>query len=80
MLLVRSKRDQGGSIVNIGGHEDNKRYDTGSNSPIIIGDVMSNAGETWLRFMSKQAGRALEGATDIITTPAKWLAHMQNYW
>jgi hypothetical protein len=80
MFSIRPKRDQGGSIINIGGHEDNRNYEARDNSPIIIGDTMAPLGDTWLRFAGKQAGRVLEGTTDILTSPAKWLAHMQDYW
>jgi hypothetical protein len=77
---MSARQRRAGSFINFGGHEDNKQFSVRDNSPIIIGDSVPPAGQTWLRFAGKQAGRLLEGSTDIVTAPAKWLSHMQDNW
>ncbi|CAF1539481.1 unnamed protein product [Adineta ricciae] len=78
-ILPRTKSDHG-SFINLGGVEESKHLATGDNSPIFIGDSRPPAHDTWLRFAGKQAGRLIEGTTDVATAPVKWLNHMQDNW
>jgi hypothetical protein len=74
------QRRSSGSLLNFGGQEDNKHFHVRDNSPIFLGDSMPLVGDTWLRHTGKQVGRVLEGTTDLVTSPVKWLSHMQDYW
>jgi hypothetical protein len=68
--------------MNIGGRETN---------PHVIGDrnhISFNTGsrkeedgeETLLRKTGTEIGRILEGGTNVVLAPAKWLSHMQENW
>ena len=78
-MHIRQRRSSG-SLLNFGGQEDNKHFHVRDNSPIFLGDSTPLVGDTWLRHTGKQVGRVLEGTTDLITSPVKWLTHMQDYW
>lgn len=65
---------------NIGGKENNVNID-GTNNKIMLSNApQEEQDETLLRKTGTQVGRLLEGGTDIIVAPAKWLNHMQENW
>ncbi|CAF0899949.1 unnamed protein product [Adineta ricciae] len=64
---------------NIGGHEQNTVISGANNSLRTTNPVDSND-ETLLRKFGSQLGRMLQGGTDIVISPAKWLSHMQDNW
>lgn len=72
------KRD---SIFNFGGADNSQNIEGDRNS--IFGSTQSPANvgqETLIRKTAHQIGRLLEGGTDVITSPVRWLAHMQENW
>ncbi|CAF3273736.1 unnamed protein product [Rotaria socialis] len=66
--------------INLGGLEKNPQI-SGTNNKVSYGDGASREQQTTLlRKAGDQAGRILEGGTDVVIAPAKWLAHMQENW
>ncbi|CAF4284864.1 unnamed protein product, partial [Rotaria magnacalcarata] len=64
--------------INLGGLEKNPQI-SGTNNKVSYGDGASREQQkTLLRKAGDQAGRILEGGTDVVIAPAKWLAHMQE--
>ncbi|CAF4262950.1 unnamed protein product [Rotaria magnacalcarata] len=68
--------------VNIGGHEKNTNHYINGNDNNLNFDSEESQEEqlTLLRKAGQQAGRILEGGTDVAMAPVKWLAHMQDNW
>lgn len=65
---------------NIGGKETNVNID-GTNNKIMLGpSSQKEEEETLLKKTGTQVGRLLEGGTDIVVAPAKWLNHMLDNW
>ncbi|CAF1615749.1 unnamed protein product [Rotaria magnacalcarata] len=66
--------------VNLGGLEKNPQI-TGSDNKVFYGDGAGREEQTTLlRKAGDHAGRILEGGTDVVIAPVKWLAHMQENW
>ena len=66
--------------INFGGSEKNAKI-AGNDNKILFNDGPSNEEqETLLRKTGAQVGRLLEGGTDLMVAPAKWLVHMQENW
>ncbi|CAM4843652.1 unnamed protein product [Rotaria magnacalcarata] len=54
---------------------------TGSDNKVFYGDGAGREEQTTLlRKAGDHAGRILEGGTDVVIAPVKWLAHMQENW
>lgn len=67
-------------LWNIGGHENHQKVH-GNENQINIGVEPSRVGqETLLRKAGHQLGRVLEGGSDLLVAPAKWINHMQSNW
>jgi hypothetical protein len=65
---------------NIGGSESNP-YIQGNDNRITYGGAAKlEEPATLLQKAGHQVGRILEGGTEIVTAPAKWLGHMQENW
>ena len=65
---------------NVGGKETNVQIDGTSNSIMLGNTPQKEEDETLLQKTGTQVGRLLEGGTDIVVAPAKWLNHMQENW
>ena len=66
--------------ANIGGQEQNPKIH-GNNNKVMFGSAAdAEAQLTLLRKAGQQVGKILEGGTDVVLAPAKWLAHMQDSW
>ncbi len=60
-----------------------KEYKSGDHSPLIVNDGGQPATATTknvLQNLGHQTNRVLEGATDAVLTPFKWLSHITHYW
>lgn len=68
--------------VNLGGHETNPNaYIKGNENKVIFGGGDDQDLQlTLLRKAGHQAGRLLEGGTDVAMAPAKWIKDMQENW
>ena len=66
--------------TNFGGNEKNAKIAGNDNKIIFNGGSSKEEQETLLRKTGAQVGRLLEGGTDLVVAPAKWLAHMQENW
>jgi hypothetical protein len=64
---------------NIGGQETNHLIQ-GNDNVVTNGDSNKPGEETLLRKAGSQVGKVLQGGTDLVVAPAKWLAHMQDNW
>lgn len=68
--------------VNFGGRESNP-YIAGDRNQITFNaspQQQAEDEETLLRKAGTQVGKILEGGTDLVIAPAKWLVHMQENW
>jgi hypothetical protein len=67
-------------LWNFGRNENNPRVD-GDLNQISIGVGPAKVGqETLLRKSGHQLGRGLEGGSDFLVAPTKWINHMQDIW
>jgi hypothetical protein len=66
--------------LNIGGHESNPQINGANNQVLSVGEPEKGEPSTLLRKAGNQVGKILEGGTNIVIAPAKWLAHMQENW
>ncbi|CAF2057506.1 unnamed protein product [Rotaria magnacalcarata] len=65
---------------NLGGQEQNPDI-SGDNNKVMFGSAADAKMKlTLLRKAGHQAGRILEGGTDIVVAPARWLTYMQENW
>ncbi|CAF4060280.1 unnamed protein product [Rotaria magnacalcarata] len=65
--------------INFGGLEKNPQI-SGTDNKVSCGDGASREQQTTLlRKAGDQAGRILEGETDVVIAPAKWLVNMLTY-
>ena len=63
-----------------GSHEQHNSIQ-GSNNKLEVNSGISKPGqETLIRKAGHEIGRVLEGGTDVLTAPAKWINHMQDNW
>ena len=66
--------------INLGGLEKNPQI-SGSDNKVVYGlEVGLEEQTTLLRKAGSQVGRILEGGTDVVIAPVKWLDHMQENW
>ena len=65
---------------NLGGHESNANIKGNENKVAFGGEMGANGQRTLLRKAGHEIGKILEGGVDIVISPAKWLAHMQENW
>lgn len=63
-----------------GTNEDHNTIHGNDNKVEIHNGVSKQGQETLVRKAGHEIGRVLEGGTDILTAPAKWLNHMQENW
>lgn len=66
--------------TNFGGEEKIVKVAGNNNQVTFHGKRSDDEESTLLRKASAQVGRILEGGTDIVVSPAKWLNHMQENW
>ncbi len=66
--------------LNLGGSENNPKIIGNGNAVHFGTGHEKEEDKTLLRKAGTQVGRILEGGTDIVVSPAKWLAHMQENW
>ena len=86
-MLINMLKPRRRSIVarslfksNIGGSESNPYIQGNDNRITYGGQPKSEEPATLLQKAGQQVGRILEGGTEIVTAPAKWLGHMQDNW
>lgn len=72
------KRD---SVFNFGGVDHSQKIEGDKNHVFASTQSPTNVGqETLIRKTAHQIGRIFEGGADVITSPARWLANMQENW
>ncbi|CAF1266602.1 unnamed protein product [Rotaria magnacalcarata] len=65
---------------NLGGQEQNPDI-SGHKNQVMYGSAADSEMKlTLLRKAGHQAGRILEGGTDIVVASARWLTYMQENW
>lgn len=65
---------------NLGGSEHVPRIDGNQNQINYHGGPKTLEEPTLLRHTGDQVRKLIEGGTDVVLAPAKWLAHMQENW
>ena len=65
---------------NVGGSESNPSIQGNDNQITYGAGTKSEEPVTLVQKAGHQVGRILEGGTEIVTAPAKWLGHMQDNW
>jgi cell division GTPase FtsZ len=65
---------------NFGGQEVNHVIEGDNNNLSSYADSKKPGQDTLIRKAGNEIGRVLEGATDVVVAPAKWLSHMQDNW
>lgn len=66
--------------VNLGGSEHKPQIDGNNNQISYFADPKKLEEPTVVQHTGAQVKKLIEGGTDLILTPAKWLAHMQENW
>jgi hypothetical protein len=83
-IVPRSESSKRNSFLNFGSAEtnvDNKPIISGEYNNVNIGVDPSKMGqETLMRKVGHEVGKVIEGGADLVTTPVKWIGHMQENW
>jgi hypothetical protein len=73
------------ALFNLFSDQTQSEYKTGDNSPVYVHSDSSAAQasskpKTIAGTLREDAGRIVHGATELITAPIQWMAHMRDNW
>ena len=82
MFHDRHSRDVKRDVLhwNFGGQEQSNVIQGNNNHFTATHASKTQSDETLLRKAGAQLGRVIEGGTDLVISPAKWLGYMQENW